>query len=106
MSMNEIRENIPVIALKNVCILPGMMVNFDIKHGIGIAGAQAAMEQEQLAFLVTQKNEKTEHLNTNMTLLQIAQSYVDATTLHDTVVLIHPKDQDGDYYLIRNWSYL
>ena len=64
MSMNEIRENIPVIALKNVCILPGMMVNFDIKHGIGIAGAQAAMEQEQLAFLVTQKNEKAEHLNT------------------------------------------
>ncbi len=60
MSTNEIREHIPIIALRGVCILPGMMVHFDIKKGVSMAGAQAAMEQEQLAFLVTQKNEGTD----------------------------------------------
>ena len=60
MSTNEIREHIPIIALRGVCILPGMMVHFDIKRDVSMAGAQAAMEQEQLAFLVTQKNENTD----------------------------------------------
>lgn len=59
--MNERKEGIPVIALRGITLLPGMLVHFDIKRPFSIAAIQAAMEGEQLAFLVAQKNESTEN---------------------------------------------
>ena len=61
--MMKREENIPIIPLHGVCILPGMMVHFDIQKDHVKAGAQAAMETGRLAFLVMQKNEKKEKIH-------------------------------------------
>lgn len=47
---------IPVIALRGVTVLPGMMIHFDISREKSITAVEKAMVGDQRIFLVTQKN--------------------------------------------------
>ncbi|WP_343209614.1 endopeptidase La [Anaerolentibacter hominis] len=58
--MGERREGIPVIALRGITLLPGMLIHFDIKRKISLAAIEEAMSAEQMAFLVSQKQEEIE----------------------------------------------
>lgn len=50
------KHNLPMIALRGMTILPGMIVHFDVSRKKSIAALEKAMVQEQCLFLVTQKS--------------------------------------------------
>ncbi len=50
----------PVVALRGLCILPGMIIHFDLSREKSIHAVEKAMLGEQKLFLVSQKNENTE----------------------------------------------
>ena len=47
--------NIPVLALRGLTIFPGCIISFDVERDISIRALERAMEQEQLIFLVAQR---------------------------------------------------
>lgn len=53
--MGDIRT-IPVIALRGLTVLPGMMMHFDISRPKSIAAVEKAMVTDQMVCLITQKN--------------------------------------------------
>ncbi|MDO4312408.1 MAG: endopeptidase La [Eubacteriales bacterium] len=54
--MNE-RNNMPMVALRGMTILPEMVIHFDVSRDRSIAAVNAAMEEEgQRIFLTAQKN--------------------------------------------------
>ena len=56
--MKENTKNMPVIALRGITILPGMMIHFDVSREISKKAIEEAMMGEQLVFIVTQKEEE------------------------------------------------
>lgn len=52
--MEEKRMRMPVIALRNLTVLPQMTLNFDIIRGKSIAAVEQAMVGDQRVFLITQ----------------------------------------------------
>lgn len=59
--MKEDKKVVPVIALRGMAILPGMMLHFDIKRKRSIAAMEEAMLSDQMVFLVMQREERTEN---------------------------------------------
>ncbi|WP_090172029.1 endopeptidase La [Eubacterium oxidoreducens] len=49
-------KNIPMVALKEMTMLPGMLVNFDVSRQKSIKAIEAAMRDEQKIFIATQKD--------------------------------------------------
>ena len=59
--MNEEKKIVPVIALRGLCIIPEVKINFDINRKKSIDALDAAMEHEKEIFVVNQRNiEETE----------------------------------------------
>ncbi|MCQ2509294.1 MAG: endopeptidase La [Lachnospiraceae bacterium] len=54
--MSEIIKMLPAVALRGTCILPEMIVHFDISREKSIQAVEAAMLKDQKLFLVTQRN--------------------------------------------------
>ncbi|MDD6035086.1 MAG: endopeptidase La [Lachnospiraceae bacterium] len=52
---NEIKV-MPVVALRNVAVLPGMLVHFDVNRKMSIQAVEQAMKSDQIIFAVTQKD--------------------------------------------------
>ena len=52
---NEIKL-MPLIALRNVAVLPGMLVHFDVNRKIRIQAVEQAMKSDQMIFAVMQKD--------------------------------------------------
>lgn len=50
----------PVVALRGLCILPGMVIHFDLSREKSIRAVEKAMLGDQKLFLVAQKDENTE----------------------------------------------
>lgn len=50
----------PAVALRGLCILPGMVIHFDLSRGKSIRAVEKAMLGEQKLFLVAQRDENTE----------------------------------------------
>ena len=57
--MNEYKT-LPAVALRATCVLPGMIVHFDITREKSIKAVEKAMVADQNLFLVTQKDELVE----------------------------------------------
>lgn len=51
---------IPVIALRGLCVLPKMVVHFDVSREKSIGAVEAAMRADQKLFVVAQRNPETE----------------------------------------------
>jgi ATP-dependent Lon protease len=49
------KETLPLIPLRGMSVFPGMVVHFDVGRQKSIKALEAAMEKDQMAFLVTQK---------------------------------------------------
>ncbi len=54
--MEENRIAMPVIALRGMTVLPGMMIHFDVSRSRSIAAAEKAMVTDQKVFLTAQKD--------------------------------------------------
>ena len=52
--------NMPAVALRGLTILPGMIAHFDISRERSLRAVEAAMEQDQKIYLVTQRNVDSE----------------------------------------------
>lgn len=59
--MEETKEfQIPAVALRGLCILPGMVIHFDLSRERSVRAVEQAMRAGQKLFVVTQKDERTE----------------------------------------------
>lgn len=58
--MADQRLNLPMVPLRGLTIMPGMIVHFDVSRESSIAAVQEAMAEEQKIFLVSQKSIETE----------------------------------------------
>lgn len=54
--MENYNKNLPVVALRNLTVLPGMMIHFDVNREITIKAIENAMLGDQMVFLVSQKD--------------------------------------------------
>lgn len=54
--MKEDYRKIPTVALRGMTILPGMVAHFDVSRSRSVRALEAAMMDDQMVFLVTQKN--------------------------------------------------
>ncbi len=54
--MGSERKSFPMVALRGMTIMPGMVVHFDVSRGRSIAAIQEAMAEEQKIFIVAQKD--------------------------------------------------
>lgn len=59
--MRKYIQNIPVVALRGMTILPEMIVHFDVSRERSISAVQESMTGEQRIFLVTQKDAMAEN---------------------------------------------
>ena len=58
--MADQRLNLPMVPLRGLTIMPGMIVHFDVSRDSSIQAVQEAMAEEQKIFLVSQKSIETE----------------------------------------------
>lgn len=58
--MGEYSKKVPVVALRGMAVLPGMVIHFDINRKISIEAIENAMENDQLVLLITQRDPETE----------------------------------------------
>ena len=58
--MNDLIETLPVVALRGMTILPGMVIHFDVSRERSVKAIEQAMLKEQRIFLVTQKDVQVE----------------------------------------------
>lgn len=58
------KETLPLIPLRGMSVFPGMVVHFDVGREKSIKALEAAMEKDQMAFLVTQKEVIKENIST------------------------------------------
>jgi len=56
---NEIKV-MPLVALRNVAVLPGMLVHFDVNRKISIQAIEQAMKSDQMIFAVMQRDAAVE----------------------------------------------
>lgn len=58
--LSELIKKIPAVALRGMTILPGMIAHFDVSREKSIHAIEQAMMDEELIFLVTQKDAEEE----------------------------------------------
>ncbi len=58
--MHNERKSLPLVPLRGMTILPGMVVHFDVSRARSIAAVQEAMSEEQKIFLTAQKSIDTD----------------------------------------------
>lgn len=59
--MEETKEfQIPAVALRGLCILPGMVIHFDLSRERSVRAVEQAMRAGQKLFVVTQRDERAE----------------------------------------------
>lgn len=58
--MNDFNRRIPVVALRGMAVLPGMLIHFDVNRTMSIEAIDNAMENDQRILLITQKDADVE----------------------------------------------
>ncbi|MDE7428113.1 MAG: LON peptidase substrate-binding domain-containing protein [Lachnospiraceae bacterium] len=58
--MEELRDTLPAVTLRDLTILPGMVIHFDLGRSSAVASVEQAMLRDQKLFVVTQKDPKEE----------------------------------------------
>ena len=56
----EKKREMPLLILKGLVILPKSLLHIDIKHELSVMAVEQAMAEDQLVFLLTQKNGRKE----------------------------------------------
>jgi ATP-dependent Lon protease len=58
--MSDIRR-VPIVALRGMAVLPGMLIHFDVNRKISIEAVENAMENDQTVLLLTQRDSEVEN---------------------------------------------
>ena len=58
--MEDRIKRMPLVALRNMTVLPGMLIHFDVSRKFNIAALEAAMLDDQKVFLVMQRDPDVE----------------------------------------------
>lgn len=58
--MESFTKQMPIVALRSVVVLPGMLIHFDVNRSFSIAAVEEAMRNNQEVLLITQKNVEKE----------------------------------------------
>ena len=58
--MDEQMKTLPLIALKGMSILPGMLVHLDVKRDITKSAIEEAMANDNMVFITSQKDDRVE----------------------------------------------
>ncbi|WMJ85931.1 endopeptidase La [Anaerocolumna sp. MB42-C2] len=58
--MSECSRRVPVVALRGMAVLPGMLIHFDVNRKMSIDAIENAMENDQLVLLLTQRDSDIE----------------------------------------------
>lgn len=58
--MSESSRKVPVVALRGMAVLPGMLIHFDVNRKMSIDAIESAMENDQKVLLLTQKDSEIE----------------------------------------------
>lgn len=58
--MSEYTRQMPVVALKNMAVMPGMLIHFDINRKFSVKAVEEAMMSGEQVFLVAQKDASIE----------------------------------------------
>ena len=58
--MSEYDRKIPIVALRGMAILPGMLIHFDINRPKSIEAVESAMDNNQMVLLLTQRDPDVE----------------------------------------------
>ena len=61
--MSEDKQRMPVVALKGITMLPGMLIHFDIQKESSISAINVALREGRQILVVTQKNTATDDPN-------------------------------------------
>lgn len=61
--MGEYTKEMPVVLLRNMTVLPGMLVHFDVNRSFSIAAVEEAMHSNQELFLIAQRNAEKEEVS-------------------------------------------
>lgn len=59
--MSEYSRRVPIVALRGMAVLPGMLIHFDVNRQISIEAIENAMENDQLILLLTQRDDEIEN---------------------------------------------
>ena len=59
--MSENNRRVPVVALRGMAVLPGMLIHFDVNRTNSIEAIESAMENDQLILLMTQRDTEVEN---------------------------------------------
>ncbi|MCC8030046.1 MAG: endopeptidase La [Lachnospiraceae bacterium] len=59
--MNELLQEMPVVVLRGICILPGAATHFDVNHPKATEAVKTAVSEGGQIFLVTQKDMRTKN---------------------------------------------
>ena len=54
--MSDKKMNLPLVALRGMVLLPGMVAHFDVSREKSIRAIEKAMQTDEKGFLITQKN--------------------------------------------------
>lgn len=60
MMKNVIERAMPIVALRGMVVMPGMLMHFDVSRKMSIAAVEQAMMSDQMLFVVAQKDENVE----------------------------------------------
>lgn len=58
--MDRLEKTMPIVALRGMIVLPGVLMHFDVNRNITINAVQQALLNDQMLFLVAQKEENAE----------------------------------------------
>ncbi|MDF2609482.1 MAG: lon [Lachnospiraceae bacterium] len=59
--MSELYRRVPVVALRGMAVLPGMLIHFDVNRPMSIEAIENAMENDQQVLLLTQRDAEVEN---------------------------------------------
>lgn len=76
----------PLVTLRNIVVMPGMMIHFDIRKKKSIAAVETAMRQEQRVFVVTQQDVRGEGEESE-SMLPTLYSYGTVTVIRQLIKL-------------------
>lgn len=76
----------PLVTLRNIVVMPGMMIHFDIRKKKSIAAVETAMRQEQRVFVVTQQDMRGEDQESE-SILPTLYSYGTVTVIRQLIKL-------------------
>ena len=76
----------PLVTLRNIVVMPGMMIHFDIRKKKSIAAVETAMRQEQHVFVVTQQDVRGEGEESE-SMLPTLYSYGTVTVIRQLIKL-------------------